>query len=83
MRTVGAFEAKAKLSQILTEVEAGGEVTITRHGQPVAKLVPAMVHDAEASRAGRRALIARIEAAAAAADVQAFDIRAAIEDGRA
>ena len=38
---VGAFEAKNKLSALLDEVELGGEVTITRHGKPVAKLVSA------------------------------------------
>ncbi len=38
---IGAFEAKNKLSALLDEVENGGEVTITRHGKPVAKLVPA------------------------------------------
>jgi prevent-host-death family protein len=39
MRTVGAFEAKNKLSELLDEVARGGEVVITRHGKPVARLV--------------------------------------------
>jgi prevent-host-death family protein len=39
MRTVGAFEAKNKFSELLDEVERGGEVVITRHGKPVARLV--------------------------------------------
>jgi prevent-host-death family protein len=39
MRTVGAFEAKNKLSELLDEVERGGEVVITRHGKPVTRLV--------------------------------------------
>lgn len=39
MRVVGAFEAKNKLSELLDEVERGGEVVITRHGKPVARLV--------------------------------------------
>ena len=39
MRTVGAFEAKNKLSELLDEVERGGEIVITRHGKPVARLV--------------------------------------------
>jgi prevent-host-death family protein len=38
--TVGAFEAKTHLSALLDRVERGEEVTITRRGQPVAKLVP-------------------------------------------
>ncbi len=38
MITVGAFEAKTKLSALLDKVEAGEEVVITRHGKPVARL---------------------------------------------
>jgi prevent-host-death family protein len=41
MREVGAFEAKNKLGQLLDQVEHGEEIIITRHGRPVAKLVPA------------------------------------------
>ncbi|HRK21795.1 MAG TPA: type II toxin-antitoxin system prevent-host-death family antitoxin [Fimbriimonadaceae bacterium] len=40
MKTVGAFEAKTHLSSLLEEVESGQTVTITKHGKPVAKLVP-------------------------------------------
>lgn len=38
MTSVGVHEAKTRLSELLHEVEAGGEVTITRHGRPVATL---------------------------------------------
>lgn len=41
MITVGAFEAKTKLSELLDRVERGEEVLITRHGQPVARLIRA------------------------------------------
>lgn len=52
MREVGAFEAKNKLGQLLDEVERGGEITITRHGKEVARLVPARgVRSREAARA--------------------------------
>ena len=38
---VGAAEFKARCLQIMDQVkETGGEVTITKHGHPVAKLVP-------------------------------------------
>ena len=40
MDTVGAFEAKTKLSELLDLVERGSEITITRRGEPVARLVP-------------------------------------------
>ena len=42
---IGAFEAKNRLSELLQLVENGEEVTITRHGKPVAKLVPASRYD--------------------------------------
>lgn len=41
MDTVGAFEAKTHLSDLLDRVERGERFTITRHGKPVAKLMPA------------------------------------------
>ncbi|CAA7623995.1 type II toxin-antitoxin system Phd/YefM family antitoxin [Magnetospirillum sp. UT-4] len=40
MRQIGAFEAKNTLSALLDLVEQGEEVVITRHGHPVARLVP-------------------------------------------
>jgi len=59
MATVGAFEAKTKLAELLDRVEAGETVTITRRGKAVAKLVPAGVDVEE--RARRRALIDEIK----------------------
>ena len=50
MDTVGAFEAKTKLSELLDLVERGSEITITRRGEPVARLVPI-------SRGGEKARI--------------------------
>jgi len=40
MRSVGAFEAKTHLAALLDAVSAGEQITITRHGSPVARLVP-------------------------------------------
>jgi prevent-host-death family protein len=40
MTTVGAFEAKTKLSELLDRVERGEEIVITRRGKPAARLVP-------------------------------------------
>jgi prevent-host-death family protein len=40
MDTVGAYEAKTHLPQLLERVVKGETITITRHGVPVAKLVP-------------------------------------------
>ncbi|CAN5698079.1 type II toxin-antitoxin system prevent-host-death family antitoxin [soil metagenome] len=41
MQTIGAYEAKTHLSRLLDDVAHGARITITRHGQPVAMLVPA------------------------------------------
>ena len=54
---IGAFEAKNKLGHLLDLVEAGEEVTITRHGKEVARLVPAR---AARSREEARAAVERI-----------------------
>jgi prevent-host-death family protein len=40
MRTVGVLEAKTHFSELIDRVAAGERVTITRHGKPVAQLVP-------------------------------------------
>lgn len=39
-RSVSAYEAKNGFSALLDLVERGESVTITRHGRPVARLVP-------------------------------------------
>ena len=41
MQRIGAFEAKNRLSELLNLVENGEEIMITKHGRPVARLVPA------------------------------------------
>jgi prevent-host-death family protein len=41
MREIGAYEAKTHLPRLLDEVAAGESITITKHGRPVAVLVPA------------------------------------------
>ena len=40
MRDIAVSEAKAKLPEFLDEVERGATIRITRHGRPVARLVP-------------------------------------------
>jgi len=40
MSEVGMHEAKTKLSQLVERAQAGEEITITRNGTPVARLVP-------------------------------------------
>jgi prevent-host-death family protein len=40
MTTVGVYEAKTQLPKLLDQVAQGERVTITRHGKPIAVLVP-------------------------------------------
>ena len=40
MATIDAFEAKARLPQLLRRVKDGERFIITRHNQPVAEMVP-------------------------------------------
>lgn len=55
METIGLFEAKTHLSELVARAERGEEVVITRHHRPVAKLVPVATPAADA--ASRRAAI--------------------------
>ena len=40
MREIQASEAKAHLPQLLDDVERGETLIITRHGRPIARIVP-------------------------------------------
>jgi prevent-host-death family protein len=40
MREIGAFDAKNSLGMLLDLVQKGEEIVITRHGKPVARLIP-------------------------------------------
>jgi prevent-host-death family protein len=49
---IGAYDAKARLSALLDRVERGEEIVITRHGRPIARLVPdGAARDVRAARA--------------------------------
>ncbi len=70
MAEVGAFEAKNKLSALLDRVEQGEEIVITRHGRPVARLVPT---DRGIDRAQVEAALQRMRDRATQARLGAFD----------
>ncbi|HXK02176.1 MAG TPA: type II toxin-antitoxin system prevent-host-death family antitoxin [Verrucomicrobiae bacterium] len=42
MREIEASDAKAHLPQLLDDVERGETLIITRHGRPIARIVPEM-----------------------------------------
>jgi prevent-host-death family protein len=78
MITVGAFEAKTHLSALLERVGGGEEVLITRHGKPIARLVPA----ATADRARVDEAIARLKAARAGITLGGVDWKELRDAGR-
>jgi prevent-host-death family protein len=78
MAKVGVFEAKTHLSALLDRVAAGEHVTITRHGQPIAVLVPAV----EAESHVRHAAADRLRALRVGVTLGDSDLRSLIEEGR-
>ena len=57
MENIGVSEAKTHLPRLLERVRRGESLTITRHGHPIARLVPVENDDRErALRAARRIL---------------------------
>jgi prevent-host-death family protein len=67
---IGAFEAKNKLSWLLDRVEQGEEITITRHGRPVARMVPT---NAGVDRSQAQAALQRMRDRATKAGLGPFD----------
>ena len=56
MSEVGAYEAKTHLPALLERVANGEQITITKHGKPIARLVPVGEVDLERRRAAVDAL---------------------------
>lgn len=79
MSTVGTFEAKTHLSELLDRVANGDEITITRNGKPIARLVPI-----DAARAAdRRELARRIDKARRGVKLgPGLTLRKLIDEGR-
>jgi prevent-host-death family protein len=78
-KTVGAYEAKTHLSELLEKVEAGEEIIITKHGAPVAKLVPVKK---EVSTEQRAAAIRRIQQLSSGLFLAGLKIKDLIAEGR-
>jgi prevent-host-death family protein len=50
MRTIDASEARARFGRLLARVASGERIVITRHGTPVARLVPFATPDSARTR---------------------------------
>jgi prevent-host-death family protein len=78
MATASAYEAKTHLSELLRRVEKGESITITRHGVPVARLVPM----AEEGKRDVAEVIAAIKELRKGVTLGGLSIREMIEEGR-
>ena len=67
------------MSELLEKVEAGEEITITKHGAPVAKLVPVKK---EASLEERVAAIERIQKLASGLSLRGLKVKDLISEGQ-
>jgi prevent-host-death family protein len=81
VKTVGSYEAKTHLPRLLSQVEKGETITITKRGKPIAMLVPVQ-------RSNRRVVNAVIEEMLAYRDQRGpllgddLTVRELIEEGR-
>lgn len=75
METVGAYEAKDRLSELIVKAERGETTIITRNGQPVAQIGP---YTRDVSKA--EAALERIRSYGL--DGRGLDYRELVESGR-
>ena len=79
MQTVGSYEAKTRLPELLRSVQRGDSITITRRGVPIARIVGIDHRDREDTDT----VIARMKRARAGwPSVSAGEILAARDQGR-
>ncbi|MFM8932540.1 MAG: type II toxin-antitoxin system Phd/YefM family antitoxin [Gemmataceae bacterium] len=76
---IGAYEAKTRLPQLLERVEAGEEIIITRHGHPVARLVPC---EPQQSLRGRKETIQQIRDLASRNNLGGLKAKDLLAEGR-
>ena len=78
MKTIGAFEAKTHLAELLQEAAEGETILITRRGVPIAKLVTAdhpEKHDL-------KAIVRNLRETRKAARLKGTTLRELIDEGR-
>ena len=78
MATASTYETKTRLAELLRRVQAGESITITKHGVPVAKLVPMN----EANRPSISDVIAEMREIRKGNTLDGISIRELIEEGR-
>lgn len=76
--SVGSYEAKTHLPQLLERVAKGEQITITRHGVPIAILIPA----APSKQNDVRAAVEEMKKFRKGRSLAGLNIREMIEEGR-
>lgn len=76
--SVGSHEAKTQLPQLLERVARGERITITRHGVPVAVLVPAP----SAEKPDVRAAVEAMKQFRQGRSLAGLTVREMVEEGR-
>lgn len=78
MKTVGAFEAKTHLNELLRRVSNGETIRITVRGVPIAKLVPAN----EEEQRDLKKTVREIRELRKGASLGGLSLRELIDEGR-
>ena len=78
MALVGSFEAKTHLSALLERVTRGEQITITKHGVPIARLVPVN----EGGKTDPKAAVAALKELRRGVRLNGLSVRDLIEEGR-
>ncbi len=83
MKAVAIFEAKNRFSEMIAAVEHGEEITITRHGAPVARLV-AISTKGRRPRGQRQQVVSAMDALRklGSGSVLGVSMEQAIQEGR-
>lgn len=77
--TVGAFEAKTHLAELLRKVSAGQIVRITQRGKPIADLIPITSDRTESAAMAAQKMLTLMKGAIVQSNV---DIKSLINTGR-
>ena len=78
MASVGMYEAKTHFASVIERVQNGEEITITKHGAPVARISPI---DLTARRSAQE-VIAEMRETQKLCRLDGLTIREMIEEGR-
>jgi prevent-host-death family protein len=78
-KSIGAYDAKTHFSELLEQVAQGEEIVITRHGMPVARMVPV---SPVSSTESRQAAIDSMRQLAARSRLDGLRVQDLIAEGR-